>query len=104
MGIIIDTLKCVGCGKCVQICPGNLIRMDENRKAYLKRPEDCWRCCSCLKECEKGAVSMILPPALEGRGGRMQVKKDGAQTEWIMQGNNGEKTVLITNAREANKY
>ena len=31
MGVIIDSSKCVCCGKCVDICPGNIIRKnDEN--------------------------------------------------------------------------
>ena len=28
MSIQINKLKCVGCGKCVEACPGNLIKKD----------------------------------------------------------------------------
>lgn len=51
MSIQINKLKCVGCGKCVEACPGNLIKKDTDRKAFIKHVKDCWGCTSCLKEC-----------------------------------------------------
>ena len=36
MSISIDKDKCIGCGKCRNVCPGTLIKMDENKKAYIK--------------------------------------------------------------------
>ena len=33
MSIQINKLKCVGCGKCVEACPGNLIKKDTDGKA-----------------------------------------------------------------------
>ena len=35
MSIIIDKNKCVGCKKCSVVCPGSLIKTDENNKAYI---------------------------------------------------------------------
>ena len=32
MSIQINKLKCVGCGKCVEACPGNLIKKDIVRR------------------------------------------------------------------------
>ncbi|MGN0577695.1 MAG: 4Fe-4S binding protein, partial [Ruminiclostridium sp.] len=34
MSIAIDKAKCVGCGRCHEVCPGTLIKLDENGKAY----------------------------------------------------------------------
>ena len=36
MSIQINKLKCVGCGKCVEACPGNLIKKDTDGKAFIK--------------------------------------------------------------------
>ena len=36
MSIQINKLKCVGCGKCVEACPGNLIKKDTDRKSIYK--------------------------------------------------------------------
>ena len=35
MSIQINKLKCVGCGKCVEACPGNLIKKDTDGKAFI---------------------------------------------------------------------
>ena len=29
MSIVIDPLKCIGCTKCTQVCPGTLIEMTD---------------------------------------------------------------------------
>ena len=39
MSIKIDPLKCIGCTKCTQVCPGTLIKM-ENKKAVIKYPKN----------------------------------------------------------------
>ena len=51
MSIVIDKSRCAGCGQCSIVCPGSLIKMGEDKKAYIKYPKDCWGCSSCLKEC-----------------------------------------------------
>ena len=35
MGVVIDQNKCRGCRKCINICPGNIIRINDSGKAYL---------------------------------------------------------------------
>lgn len=60
--IKIDVHKCDGCGKCVNICPCDVIRIDENsKKAFLKYADECWYCGSCVIECPKGAITLVLP-------------------------------------------
>lgn len=64
---MIDTEKCVQCGKCQEICPQRAIR-------YCKVKErDCIGCGRCLKVCHKGAISFyskekelkdVLPPII----------------------------------------
>ena len=40
MSIVIDKSKCIGCKKCRNVCPGSLIKTDENGKAYIKYPKN----------------------------------------------------------------
>lgn len=44
MSIAIDKQKCIGCGKCRNVCPGSLIKLDSDNRAYIKYPKDCWGC------------------------------------------------------------
>ncbi len=104
MGVIIDQSKCARCGRCSDICPGNLIRKDGDKKAYLKRPGDCWSCVSCVKECPVGAIALILPPELGGSGGRLTLTQDGSVTRWVAESARGVQTVIVTDTKEANKY
>ncbi len=104
MSVIINKSKCVGCKNCFNICPGNVIRIDENGKAYLKRPSDCWNCMSCIKECSANAITLILPPELEGKGGILSVKRRENLTEWTINKTDGTSITLVTNTNEANNY
>ncbi len=62
MGIKVDKEKCVGCGRCADECPGDVIRMDRRRKLpYNKYKNDCWYCGVCEQECPTGAAKMEFP-------------------------------------------
>lgn len=52
----IEKDRCIGCGSCAQRCPLDVIRMDENRKAYIAYPEDCMTCYICERFCPAGAI------------------------------------------------
>ena len=60
MSIAINQSKCVGCGRCSQVCPGTLIGMGSDGKACMLYPKDCWGCCSCIKECKVDAIALYL--------------------------------------------
>lgn len=51
----------------MDICPGNLIAMGPDGKAFCRRPYDCWGCTACLKTCRQGAISLFLEPELGGQ-------------------------------------
>ena len=104
MAIVIDRSKCIGCGKCIAICPGNIIRRDENGKAFLKNDNDCWSCVSCMKECPVHAISVTIPPQLGGGGGRMSLEREGTLTKWTVEKADGYKEEIITDTNEANRY
>jgi adenylylsulfate reductase subunit B len=46
---------CTGCGMCVEICPGDVLRMADG-KPELAYPEECWHCGACMLDCPSGAI------------------------------------------------
>lgn len=84
MSIKINLEKCVSCGKCLNVCPGNLIDFNENNKAYIKYPNECWGCTACLKECNTGAINYYLEPNIGGCGALIHTKTIGKVIKWII--------------------
>ncbi|MDY2629004.1 MAG: ferredoxin family protein [Lachnospiraceae bacterium] len=104
MSIRIQKDKCVGCRRCVEVCPGNLIKTDENGKAQIRHVKDCWGCTSCIKECRADAILFYLGPDMGGRGSTLTVsEKDGIST-WKIKDLQGHVQVLEVNKKAANKY
>jgi adenylylsulfate reductase, subunit B len=62
MPTFVYTSKCDGCGKCVDICPSDIMHLKNSvfngRKAYNIEPNYCWECYSCVKECPQHAIDM----------------------------------------------
>ncbi|MDA8112466.1 MAG: 4Fe-4S dicluster domain-containing protein [Nitrospiraceae bacterium] len=91
MGIAISETLCHGCKKlpearCVIACPGNLIRMDEDRGlAVMREQADCWDCYACVKMCPVGAVDVVLPYELAGRGARLFPRLRRESIRWTLQ-------------------
>jgi adenylylsulfate reductase subunit B len=51
--------KCDGCGKCVDICPSDIMHIDTAfRRAFNLEPDFCWECYSCVKECPQNAIDV----------------------------------------------
>ena len=57
---LVNEEKCVGCGICIEICPLDVLKK-ENNKAIVKYPDECWHCRACVKDCPKGAITMRYP-------------------------------------------
>lgn len=104
MSIQISEHRCRGCGKCVEACPGNLIKKNAAGKAYIKRPDECWGCTSCLKECAFGSITFYLGADIGGMGGQMHTRVEGDLCHWVFQDRNGEEKVISVNQKDANKY
>ena len=92
MSIQINKLKCVGCGKCVEACPGNLIKKDTDGKAFIKHVKDCWGCTSCL-----GAD-------VGGKGSTLSFRQNGSINTWTVTSPDGTVKTLEVNRQESNKY
>ena len=52
--------KCVKCFKCVDICPGDILRESENGP-IVAYPDECWHCGACMMDCPSGAVKVEFP-------------------------------------------
>ncbi|KOF57683.1 MULTISPECIES: 4Fe-4S dicluster domain-containing protein [Clostridium] len=104
MSIKIDVNKCVSCGKCIEVCPGSLLLKNENGKAFIRYPKNCWGCTACLKECKLGAIKYYLGADIGGNGSTMYVTQNGESLEWRLESKDGRKVVITTNSKEANKY
>ena len=75
MSIAINKSKCVKCRRCIEVCPGNLIKADADGKAYIKEPRDCWGCTSCVKECRAEAIDFFLGADIGGRGSTLTTRE-----------------------------
>lgn len=104
MSIIIDKNKCTGCRKCVSICPGNLIKSDEQGKAYIKYPKDCWGCTSCIKECKFEAIALYLGADIGGRGSKLTAIDTEDTICWKVEKYNKEIHIIEVNKKDSNKY
>lgn len=49
---------CIGCGICEQVCPVNVIRMENDRPVWIQ--EDCCICMACLNHCPTEALQYGL--------------------------------------------
>lgn len=104
MSILINKEKCIGCGKCHNVCPGTLIKNGEDGKAYIKYPKDCWGCTSCIKECPVHAISLYLGADIGGMGSLMHTEKEGDILRWIIEKPDGKIQEIDIDQKESNKY
>ncbi|MDO4515896.1 MAG: ferredoxin family protein [Bacillota bacterium] len=104
MSIRIDQTACKACGLCRAVCPGSLIKARPDGTAYLKRPEECWGCTACLKECRHGAIFYFLGADIGGRGSTMKTETEGPLRRWIIRRPDGESVTITVDRRDANKY
>ncbi len=105
MSIRINKEKCTSCGKCADVCPGNLICRDKEGKAFMKYPKECWGCTACLKECPAQAIQFYLAKDMGGRGGYLYVSQENKKfLEWHITDKNGKKRIIRINRKESNSY
>lgn len=103
MSIRINADRCVGCFQCIEVCPGSLIK-ENNKKAYIKYPRDCWGCVSCVKECRFGAIGYYLGADIGGNGSTMNVTYEGDILHWNISKSDGTRSVINVNSKDSNQY
>lgn len=62
--VTVNDEKCIaekGCTVCVDVCPLDLLAIDETKgKAYMKFDE-CWYCLPCEVDCPTQAIHVSIP-------------------------------------------
>jgi len=53
---VIDVKKCTLCGACVEICPEDVLAIDDSALVFV-HPEQCTLCAECESVCPEGAVA-----------------------------------------------
>jgi NAD-dependent dihydropyrimidine dehydrogenase PreA subunit len=56
----INKLACTGCGVCVETCPTDVLRLDDQKKAMAAYPEDCQGCFICEWDCAYEAIRVRI--------------------------------------------
>ena len=103
MSIRIREDRCVGCGKCQEVCPGTLIQI-KDKKAVMIYPKNCLGCVSCVKVCKMGAIEFYLGADIGGMGGTMNVTQKGDLLNWNITRSDGSELVISVDRRNSNKY
>lgn len=103
MSIRINESTCIGCGKCVEACPGNLIQL-VNNKAKIGQVKDCWGCTACMKECPVAAIHYFLGADMGGTGAELTIKKDVNLYHWQIVLVNGLTKTITIDKSKANQY
>ncbi|MBR1866444.1 MAG: ferredoxin family protein [Lachnospiraceae bacterium] len=103
MSIRINKEKCIGCGRCTEVCPGTLINL-QNQKAVMQYPRDCWGCVSCVKECPVSAIEFFLGADIGGNGSIMNVTEEGDILHWNIHAQDGTTTTIDVDRNNSNQY
>ncbi len=102
----LDKEKCDGCKAeketlCEQICPGDLMTLNADQKAYCRMARDCWDCMSCVKACPKGALETRMPYQLGYHVARLIPMMGTNTITWTCIDINGKKEMFrFTNRGE----
>ena len=71
----VDDTLCIGCSRCIKVCPGGILTLNEEHHARMLENVNpsgtnrCWKCEHCLSVCPRGAIRIFgktpdscLPP------------------------------------------
>ncbi|MGE5582973.1 MAG: 4Fe-4S binding protein [Bacillota bacterium] len=90
MGLKFDSGKCNGCGKCVDICPGDLLFINQSGKSAIRNQAECWDCMACVKTCPAGALETRLPFCLADYGASLKPEVGTEEIRWVCKHPDGE--------------
>jgi NAD-dependent dihydropyrimidine dehydrogenase PreA subunit len=55
--LVLLSEKCIGCGKCTEVCPHSVFSVDKG-KAIIKDKNSCIECGACANNCPVSAVNV----------------------------------------------
>lgn len=81
--------RCVGCGRCVEVCPHGVFRM-EDKRALLANRDSCMECGACAQNCEFEAIKVNAGVGCAYAIINSMVKGGGAECGCSVSGSNGD--------------
>jgi NAD-dependent dihydropyrimidine dehydrogenase PreA subunit len=86
----LDLNKCIGCKKCVEVCPMDVFYFDETaNKSVMAFPEACQSCGQCYLHCMGGSLVMSNLTASYATSGGRALRTFANQTELYKQESEG---------------
>jgi len=50
-----------GCTVCIDVCPLDVLVIDEDKKVAFMKYDECWYCLPCEEDCPTDAVTVSIP-------------------------------------------
>lgn len=104
MSVRILQNKCAGCGRCLAVCPGDLLTKGPDGKIQIRDVRDCWGCTACLKECRTGAIQYFLGADIGGMGSTLLVEQSDEMFRWKITSPEGVRKTIEIQRKDSNKY
>lgn len=70
----IDPALCTACGRCQDVCPGDIIYLDQGVSNMVRFPDECSHCDVCRVECPTGAIEIEFPWSMRQQPITIQVR------------------------------